>query len=242
MKFKAVIVDDEQPICDEIEYLLEKQIDIEAVAVFNDGYAALSYILEHNIGLIFLDINLPGMSGLEMAQRLSVLRKPPFIIFITAFQEHALEAFDTPAVGFVTKPVTEVNLTKVLNKVRALTDNVGPQLSAPANKICVINNGKFVPVDKQDIVLVYVKNKDVFLRTASGEFTSTLTLQEVEITLAVNRFLRVHRQYIVNLDKITEIIPWFHGTYLLRMDDCNKEEVPVSRNKVKLLKQIMGLK
>lgn len=242
MRVKTVIVDDEQPICDEIEYLLKKHIDIEIAASFNNCLDALSYITENNCQLVFLDIKMPGMSGLEMAKKLSVLQHPPLIVFTTAFNQHALEAFDTPAVGYIVKPVTEEQLDKVLTKIRNLVTSMTQQPQKAVNKICVTANGKIIPLDKQELVFAYVKDKDVFIRTKTGECATTLSLQEIERVLSDANFLRIHRQFIVNLDKILEIVPWFHGTYLLKMDDFKLAEVPVSRKKTKLLKSVMGLK
>jgi len=242
MQVKTVIVDDEQPICDEVEYLLKDHSDVEVAATFNNSQQAFVYISQNHCDLVFLDIQMPGMSGLELAQQLGMLRTPPLVVFLTAFQEHALEAFNTPAVGYITKPITEEKLAKVLAKVRHLLLGREQPEKVPVNKICVTHNGKLIPLDKTDIVLAYVKDKDVFVRTKNAEFTAALTLQELESLLGEQQFMRVHRQYIVNLDKITEIIPWFHGSYLLRMGDFKTEEVPVSRNKVRFLKSAMGIK
>ena len=242
MRIKTVIVDDEQPICDEIEYLLKKHPDIEITAIFNNSSKALSYIIENNCPLVFLDIKIPGMSGLELAQELNTLEHPPLIVFITAFTEHALDAFNTPAVGYITKPVTEGQMDHILSKIRNLVPKPLPRPQNIVHKICVIDKGKFIPLDKQDVVFAYVKDKDVYIRTKTKEYKTTLNLQEIESLLSNSSFLRIHRQFIVNLNKIVEIIPWFHGSYLLKMDDSKSEEVPVSRNKAKLLKNAMGLK
>ncbi|WP_371364937.1 Transcriptional regulatory protein YpdB [Sporomusa rhizae] len=242
MKTKAVIIDDEQPICDEIEYLLGRHPDIEVCAKFTTCVDAIIYILEKKPDLVFLDVNIPGMSGLEMAQKLSSMNRPPYIVFITAYPEHAIDAFATPAVGYITKPVTEEKLTSALTKVRSLSSKTIIEKSAQIAKVCVLAGGKIVPVNKKDIVFIYVKDKDVYVRTRTGEFSAMLTLQEFDNLLTEANFLRIHRQYIVNLDEILEIAPWFHGSYLVRMNDANKQEVPVSRNRVKNLKIALGLK
>lgn len=242
MKTKAVIIDDEQPICDEIEYLLGRHPDIEVCAKFTTCVDAIIYILEKKPDLVFLDVNIPGMSGLEMAQKLSSMNRPPYIVFITAYPEHAIDAFATPAVGYITKPVTEEKLASALTKVRSLSSKTIIEKSAQIAKVCVLAGGKIVPVNKKDIVFIYVKDKDVYVRTRTGEFSAMLTLQEFDNLLTEANFLRIHRQYIVNLDEILEIAPWFHGSYLVRMNDANKQEVPVSRNRVKNLKIALGLK
>lgn len=243
MRYKAVVVDDEQPICDEIEYLLTGSVDIEVAAKFCNSAEALRFIAENSVDILFLDIQMPGLSGLELAKKLNAVKNPPLVVFITAYREHALEAFDTPAVGYVTKPVTEEKLEQVLRKVRNLVvKKNGFSLTAQPTRICVTAKGRIKPLDKREIVLVYVSDKDVFVRTDREEFECPLTMKELEEMLTEPLFLRVHRQYIVNLEKIAEIIPWFHGTYILRMSDFKAQEVPVSRNKTKLLKLAVGLK
>lgn len=241
MRYKTVIIDDEQPICDEIEYLLKKSIDIEICAKFCNSLEALDYLIENRPDIIFLDIQMPGLTGLELAKKLNTLPNPPLIVFITAFQEYALEAFETSAVGYITKPITEDRLESVLLKIRNLSPKSAGPNTTPATKICVTDKGKIIPLDKNDIVLVYVNEKDVFIRTANTEFTCPLTMKELEDMLSEPNFLRVHRQYIVNLNEISEIMPWFHGSFMLRMNDFQSQEVPVSRNKVKQLKQAVGL-
>ncbi|MDU2065914.1 MAG: LytTR family DNA-binding domain-containing protein [Sporomusaceae bacterium] len=241
MPFRTVIVDDEQPICDEIEYLLKSHIDMEVTQKFCNSMDALTYLAKNDCDLLFLDIKMPQMTGLELVQKLDVLRQPPLVIFLTAFHEHALEAFNTLAVGYITKPVTQAKITKVLHKIRLLSTRETGEIS-PVSRICAIEKGNLVPIDKKAIVLAYVKDKDVFIRTKEKELPVALTLQEVEATLNDGSFMRVHRQYIINLDFIAEVVPWFHGSFLLRMSDCKHEEVPVSRNKVKALKTVLGIR
>lgn len=242
MKMKAIIVDDEELICDEIEYLLKREADIEVTAKFSNAFDALAHISQTVCDLVFLDIQMPGISGLELAQNLSQLHRPPLVVFITAFPEHALEAFGTSAVGYITKPVTQRSLVKALEKIRAIVQRTSLLEKASITKICILKNGRIIPINKQEIVFIYVCQKDVFVRTKTGENVATLTMQEIERILTEPNFYRVHRQYLVNLDKVLEIIPWFHGSYQLRMDDFKNEEIPVSRNKVKDLKMLMGLK
>lgn len=242
MRAKTIIIDDELPICDEIEYLLRHETDIQVIAKFINSIEALSYINQNACDLVFLDIKMPGMSGLELAQKLSHLRRPPLLVFITAFPEHALEAFGTPAVGYVTKPITQNSLEKVLEKVRSIIVRPSAADKPNSTKFCALKDGKIIPLARQDIVFVYIRDKDVFIRTKTGEYTTSLTMQDVENILSQPNFMRVHRQYLVNLDKVSEIIPWFHGSYVLRMDDYKSEEVPVSRTKSKDVKVWLGLK
>lgn len=242
MKTKAVIVDDELPICDEIEFLLSQHNDVEVCKKFTSCIDALVYILDRKPQLVFLDINMPGMSGMEMAQKLSILQNPPYIVFITAYPEHAVEAFNTPAVAYITKPVTQEKLAKALAKIRNLSAKAPPEKGTLTAKVCVVSGDKIVPLNKKDIVFIYVKDKNVYVRTHTNEFSTMLTLQEFDNLLTETNFFRIHRQYVINLDEILEITPWFHGSYLLRMNDFSKQEVPVSRNRVKAFRTALGLK
>ena len=177
-----------------------------------------------------------------MAQKLNSMTRPPYIVFITAYPEHAVAAFATPAIGYITKPITAEKLAQTLTKVRNLSSKVTAEKVSQIAKVCVLSGGKIMPMNKSDIVFIYVKDKDVFVRTRTGEFSAMLTLQEFDNLLTEANFLRIHRQYIINLDEILEVTPWFHGSYLLCMNDSNKQEVPVSRNRVKQLKIALGLK
>lgn len=241
MRFKTVIIDDEGPICDEIEYLLKRERDIGTVAKFTNAPKALAYLTKNACDLVFLDIHMPGISGLDFAQSLTALRQPPLIVFCTAFPEHALAAFATPAIGYITKPITATDLRNVLEKARAIGERTKASPQTTINRFCVVKNGKYIPLDFPEIVFVYVKDKEAYIRTKTDEYTSSLTIQEIENLLPKQSFLRVHRQYVINLDRIGEIIPWFHGTYMLRMEDMRTTEIPVSRNKTKEFKTLVGL-
>ena len=243
----TVIVDDEAPICDEIEYLLGKYDDVAIVGKFNNAFDAIAFIAEKKPRLVFLDIQMPGISGLEMARKLKSLKNPPLIVIVTAHPEYALEAFDTPTVGYVTKPVTEGKIAGVMDKVSGLLQNNAPVARTDVNKICVQFAGKILPLAPEEIVLVGVKDKEVYIRTRTAEFSTAFNFQDIA-TILIERssvrekFVQVHRQFIVNVDRVTEIIPWFHGTYYLKMDDLKAQQVPVSRNKIRMIKEIMGLK
>jgi DNA-binding LytR/AlgR family response regulator len=247
MKIRTVIVDDEAPICDEIEYLLGSFAEIEIAGKFYNAFDAITYIAEYKPRLVFLDIQMPGVSGLEMARKLKNVKNPPLIVVVTAHPEYALECFDTPAVGYITKPVTAEKIAGVMEKIFSLRQNQTAEPKVDVNKICVQEQGKLFPLAIEEVVLAGVKDKDVFVRTQTKEYITAFNFQDIT-TLLVERspvrskFVQVHRQYVINIDYVSEIIPWFHGTYYLQMDDIKKQQVPVSRNRIRLIKEIMGLK
>lgn len=247
---RAVIVDDEQPICDDIEYLLEAHPDISVVAKFQQSQPALAYLQQNPCDILFLDIKMPGMSGLEFAECLATLKLNPMIIFVTAYEEYALPAFETAAVAYLTKPLGQARLTKALKKVRslfALTEHNEPSLAAPAagphyGPISVQKGGALIPVQQRDILLAYVKDKLVFLRTKEGDYQLSITLSELAEMLDPDIFLRVHRQYIVNIGAVAKVIPWFHGSYVLNLNDGAGTEIPVSRKHIPEVRQKLGIK
>jgi len=254
MKIHTVIVDDERPLCDEMEYLLQSYPNVEVVSSFCDSHEALDYLTKNHCDLLFCDIDMPQMSGIELAECLGEMDKKILIVFVTAYDEYARDAFDTPAVGYLSKPVTSVKLSRILRKVVALCTDDPPASQAlsasgaPLKKnfdaqwLTVEKDGRMYPVKQNEIILACVRNKYVYVRTASGEYQVRQNMQELEAALAGKPFLRVHRQFIINLDFVAEIIPLFNGNYVVHMKGCGREDIPVSRNHLPELKQALGFR
>lgn len=249
MVIKTIIVDDEPPILSEIEYLLASHPELTVMGKFDQSQQALQYVQENPVDLIFLDISMPGLSGLEFADCISALGLKTLIVFVTAYDNYALEAFATPAVGYITKPVSQAALTKTLMKVRNLfaaklpaQPEARPEVEKAQQRISVQQGGYLKPLDSKEIIAVYVKDKECYVRTVEGEFFVNLNFTALEEILTKQDFLRVHRQYIVNLQKIEKILPWFHSTYLLKMADCPDLEIPVGRSHVQALREVLGIK
>ena len=258
MSYTTVIVDDEMPICEELEYLLESHPDFQVTAKFNSAQKALAYLSANPTDLVLLDINMPGMNGLEFARCVGEMQLRTFIVFVTAYEKYAVDAFSTPAIGYITKPVSQLSLSRTLRKVRGLLDALhkpgtpeggagkGPlghsEATVRGNKITVSRDGKLYPVTKSEITLAYVRNKEVFVRTARGDYYAQLNMQEMAAFLSGPPFLQVHRQYIVNLDYVEEIVPWFNGAYMLHMKGNSSTDIPISRNHIQEVKQRLGFR
>ena len=238
MTIRTVIVDDETPLCDELEYLLQAHPDFHVMKKFDQAAPALAYLSGNPCELLFLDIQMPGMNGIEFAKCLGEMKRKVLVIFVTAYGEYALDAFDTPAIGYITKPVSRVALARALEKAKSLLKPV-PEAD---NKITVMRDGRMYPVTRPEIIMAYVKNKSVFVRTKSGEFTSQLNMQAMVAFLSDAPFFQVHRQYIVNLDFVAEVVPWFKGTYSLHMKGFPHEEIPISRNHIQEMKRLLGFR
>jgi len=243
---RAYIVDDEPFARDELKYLLIRSKQVEIIGESDCIEEAVLGISEHQPDLVFLDIELGDDSGLSLAKQIESLNPAPAIVFATAYDEYALQAFQLNAVDYIQKPFDEDRIQKTLSKIRKI-QHIGNQDIPVRSSIKPENNGKMaILVDERIILLshpdiVYLESCEgkCTIKTMDHEFKVNETLVVLEKKLTMDQFLRVHRSFVVNLDHIAEIEPWFNSTYNLHMKDGSK--VPVSRTYVKELKQYIGL-
>ncbi|UIO43850.1 LytTR family DNA-binding domain-containing protein [Brevibacillus brevis] len=247
MLLKTIIIDDEPAICSELEYLLKKYIDIQVDAIYTNPLEALPHMINSEPDLLMLDIQMPGMNGLEFAKTLSQMSNPPLIVFSTAYHEHALEAFSTLAVGYLTKPIMESKLDDVIQKVRTLRKRSAMNdrtVTVPLMEehVCIRKSNKIIPIPVGQIYFAFVREKDLYVATKESIDKCDLSLNELEEILNRSRsFFRSHRNYILNVKHIKEIIPWFNNTYLIKMNDDSQTDIPVSRGRMKAFRGLMNL-
>lgn len=246
MKGRIVIADDEQHICEELKYILQQEKSVKIISVCSTGDEALKAIVKFKPDIVFLDIAMPGIDGISLGHYLKNTKKPPYIIYLTAYDQYAIEAIKVGAKAYVLKPFSDEdikeNLRLALEYLREKNDfNLLQTHANPFMRICGILNGRLILIDQQEILMAYAKDREVFLRSNGIDYLSKLSLSELESKLDSSIFFRCHRNYIVNLYKIKQVAPWFNGTYLLTMNDKNKTEVPISRNKVKAIKEMIGI-
>ena len=259
MKLKALIVDDEYPARQELRYALEGIDEIEIVGEAANAQEALALIRALDYQILFLDISMPGMSGLELGAAIQELARKPYIIFVTAYDEYAVSAFEVNAVDYILKPVEPKRLKKAVDKVvRLLAEpasaggNGGPAGKAAEaaaevlgqfrlDRIPAEKNGKTVLVNEADIVYAFTEMDGVYLKTYSDKLVTRYTLKDLAARLNPQVFFRTHRCYVVNLRKVKEIIPFFNGTLNLVVEDKEHSEVPVSRAQAKKLRKILGI-
>lgn len=246
---KGILIDDEAPARQELRFLLEQIAEVEIIAEFADGEEALFKIPRLMPDVLFIDIQLPNMNGLELAQQLIRQGLKALMVFATAHDEHALQAFELNALDYILKPFNPVRVQQTVarikqnlldreawtNKVLEVIEGMGTQRKF--RKIPAFNNGKVVLVDQQEILYAISKGRHASLVTQEDTWTTSLTLQEIEERLDPKQFLRTHRSYLVNIDRIREIIPWFNGTYKLVLNLPHEIlEIPVSRTFVRHLR------
>lgn len=259
MKLKALIVDDEYPARQELRYALSGFDNIEIVGEAANAQEALELIKALDYQILFLDISMPGMSGLELGAAIQELPRQPHIIFVTAYDEYAVQAFEVNAVDYLLKPVEPGRLKKAIDKVLKLHQEAASSGEAAEagekarekgarveddririDRIPAEKNGKTVLVSEQDIYYAFTEQDYIYIKTYSEKLLTRFTLKELEARLNPALFFRTHRCYIANLHKVKEIVPFFNGTYNLVMEDKENSEVPVSRAQAKKLRKILG--
>ncbi len=246
---RTFIVDDEAPARRELRYLLEQNPGVEVVGEAGSGTAALKGIRETRPQLVFLDIQMPGLTGLELAQFLGELAERPLLVFATAFNEYALQAFEVDAIDYLCKPFTLERVTKAVAKAArilaasAASSAPSTQPTAdPCRKIPLYRGETIIPTAPERIVLARSEEGEVFVYTIDEKkYHTRCTLAELEQKLTPAGFIRPHRSYLVNIDHVSEVVPWFNGGYKLIMGDTHRTKVPVSRYHAQDLKRHFDL-
>ncbi|WP_028543304.1 LytR/AlgR family response regulator transcription factor [Paenibacillus taiwanensis] len=247
---RAIIVEDEVLAREELEYLITKHSRIEIVERFEDGLDVLKFLQEKEIDAIFLDINIPSLDGMLLATNISKFAQKPYVIFTTAYKEHAAQAFELEAFDYILKPYDENRIAAMLRKLETTFErNVQqggrshPVESRPRSedkRINLLKKDKYIVTDSDDIYYAEAQEKVTNVFTKSGVYTMPMSISDFHAMLPQDRFYRCHRSYTVNLSQIHEIVPWFNNTYLLRLRDMDAK-VPVSRSKVKEFRQLMHI-
>lgn len=259
MSLSAVIVDDEQLARDELSFLLKDVGDVNVVAQGKNGLEAVHLIREHNPDLVFLDVQMPGLDGFGVIKKLLDRKIPlPKIVFATAFDQYAVKAFEVNAVDYLLKPFDRKRVAQAVQKARAQQDaGAAPaekfetlvrlleSQKQPANKILLKAAGRMLLVDQKDICYAWIEDGVITVVTAGAAGmegqSNCRTLEELLDALDPKLFWRAHRSYLVNINRIREVVPWFKSSYQLRMDDKKQTEIPVSRAQTRRLRELFGL-
>ncbi|QWT18133.1 response regulator [Collinsella sp. zg1085] len=237
---KALIVDDEPPIRAELRYLLEQDSRIGELIEASSGTEAIELILAHHPQVIFLDIQMPGMSGMKLASVLSGLKTPPAVIFVTAFSEHAAQAFGLDAVDYLLKPVEAARLAQALDKLEAKL-RIERATSSERVARLAVERGRdraFIPIS--DICYVEARADYSAIMCPSGEYLVNASISTLEQRLAKDGFMRVHRSYLVNVDDVHDVVVSRGGLMELRLDRV-EASVPVSRRRAFEVKERLGI-
>lgn len=234
-----MIVDDEAPARSELRFLLEQTGKIGSIIEASSVRSAIEMLMEARVDVVFLDVSMPGASGLQLAEALYKLKNPPAIVFVTAYSDHAVEAFDVDAVDYLMKPVEEARLDRAIEKVIA---RAKPAAAKPSNieRIPVEKGGRKVLIPVDQIRFIMAKDDYSCIFTDDDRFLSTTSLAQFESKLGEFGFFRVHRRYIVNLANVEDVETVPSGAIQLGVNGVD-ERIPVSRRRVVPLKKALNL-
>jgi two-component system LytT family response regulator/two-component system response regulator LytT len=260
MPLRVLVVDDEQLAREELCFLLGQSGGIEIAGQASDGVQALRLCGELEPDLLFLDVQMPGLTGFEVARRLIEAEILPQLVFVTAFDQYAIEAFTVNAVDYLLKPVDPDRLEQALDRARrrmvseqAARLPLSPQdlervidavqaRQGRRGQIAIRAGERFVLVQADEIVYASLVDETIVVVTNTVSGTSNYrTLDELQARLDPSVFWRVHRSHLVNITNIKEIVPWFSRNYILKMKDPKATEIPVSRSQTKRLREYLQL-
>jgi two-component system LytT family response regulator/two-component system response regulator LytT len=285
MNLTALIIDDEQLARDELRFLLESVGGVDVVAQGTNGIEGVELIEEHRPDLVFLDVQMPGLDGFAVIQKVMERNRLqggsaeplPQIIFATAYDQYAVRAFDVNAVDYLLKPFDQARVEQAVARARSRIDAGGangaganglgagtpgespiesqleallkllnrPQATARGSqpaKLIVQAQSRLLLIDQADICYAAIDEGVIRVVTQSFEGQSKCrTLEELLELLDSAVFWRAHRGFVVNINHIREVVPWFKSSYQLRMTDKRQTEIPVSRAQTKRLRELFNL-
>lgn len=232
------MADDELPARGELRHLLEETELAEVVAEAESAQEALAAILRYRPDVVYLDVRMPGLSGMDLARTLGQMTRPPVVVFATAYENYAVEAFGVGAVDYILKPFEPA---QVLRSLLRSQERLGgrPRARSPL-PVPVQGDGGIRFLRPESLVYVRARGKRCLVRACGQEHVSRLSLRELERRLPP-QFLRVHRSYIVNLHRVVEVHPWFSGSVILTLEDGGRVQVPVGRKYTSTVRAALGI-
>lgn len=229
MAIKTVIVDDERPSREELKFLLKKFPEFDILKEFDNGFEALSYISTVPVDVVFFDVNMPGFNGISLAEALKEIEDTPLVVFITAYSEHAIKAFELNALDYILKPVDESRFVKTVAKIKEKLKIT--KVGNPMFVMCEFR-GEIILVKPQEINYFYVENGQPFAKKKEEALPiKGSTITELEEKFEPQGFLRINKGLIINLNKVSKIIPMFKGRYSVQME--NGDILPISPHRQK---------
>lgn len=242
----VLVVDDEQLARTRLTGLIAELDQVDVVGEAENGIEAVEMIDRLRPDVVLLDIQMPGMNGFEV---LAALDEVPLIIFATAYDEYAIKAFEVDSIDYLLKPIEKERLSEAMSRARRLASG-GRELGREVEKLAALVRGRgierlpvlrgkrIILLDSNDIVWIEAEEGLVFVHTGNAKFLANLTMAELDERLDGATFFRIHRSTIVNLNHITEIVPWFSGKYRVVVDDAEHTELTLSRGRARALREI----
>lgn len=248
MALRIAVADDERPARSEMFHQLQDLLDEVEIFEADSGAAVLDLVTEQEIDLLFLDINLGDIQGTHLIKALKRIRPNMKIVFVTAYSEYAVEAFELEVDDYIMKPFSPKRLKRVLDKcLPKNTDSQEQNLEeslieeTELRRLAISCEGKTVFEDIQDIVFIETCNRGCTIHVGKKEYYEGKTIGEYEKKLEGKRFFRCQKSYLINLEQVKEVFPWKNSAFGIRMNGYESEILPVARDKMKLLRHLLGL-
>ena len=241
---RIIVVDDEFPTRQELASLLLNIKDVEIVAECSLGQEALDFLQKDTADLIYLDIEMPQINGIETAKIIkSTVKNPPEIVFATGFDQFAVTAFELNALDYILKPYTQERILASIMRYRNLKRQLSEKKpSAQQLKFPIWYNEKMILLNAEsEISLIRSEQQRILVFSEKGVFEINTPLKELEQKLTGHGFLRTHKCYIVNINKVREVVPWFNDTFVLTLENCSQKDIPVSRHYIQEFKKYVNL-
>lgn len=231
----CIIVDDEYLSIQELSYFINNFSSVKILGEFTDSIKALEYVQKHAVDVVFLDINMPRFDGLAFSRVINALPNRPVFVFISAHSEHALEAFEVSAFDYILKPYSESRIMNTLSRLERLESS-----KCTSDKMTLLKNDRLYVISINDICYCEAHEHEVHVYTPSDQFKVVSSISDFYKRLPEKTFFRCHRSYIINIDRLTEIVPWFNSTYIVKLKGLDAE-IPISRQNIIQFKQLMGI-
>ncbi|MEG6551443.1 LytTR family DNA-binding domain-containing protein [Desulfocurvibacter africanus] len=257
MTLRCIIADDEPPARDELAWLLSRQEGVELVDSVASATKAMESIHAHAPDVAFVDIHMPGKDGFHVLIEAATMERPPLVVFVTAYDQYAVKAFEENAADYLLKPVSEERLIRTVERLRhklrehgrpgedlrRLLATLGLEPQAGPAPIAVERAGRIALLNPKDVFFLRLDGRRVMVHTQDAALpcAGPQTLDRLEERLAPRNFFRVNRAVLVNLGRIREFSPWFNGKYNLIMADHIGTEITVSRSRARSFKERLGL-
>ncbi|MDD4296291.1 MAG: LytTR family DNA-binding domain-containing protein [Ruminiclostridium sp.] len=249
--FRTVLVDDEELALNELRFLLRKIGNIKIINSYTNPLTALEQLKNDKPNLVFLDIDMPEVSGFSLAQEILSIKKNINVVFVTAYNDYAVKAFEINAVDYILKPVFFDRLKLCIDRIREknvqnisnellyeLQDKAGKK--SGYNKIVISNDSEINIFNTEDVLYFTSEQGKTIIVTNNGKHNTKDSLDTWEVKLRTKDFYRCHRSYIVNINRIKKIYSWFGNSYNIKLDITN-DSIPVSKRRVKDLKNLIGV-
>lgn len=253
MIIKALIADDEAAARSRLRKLLADYPDVHIEAEADDGVATLEAIERHNPDVLFLDVQMPGLTGFEVVQALPA-KRCPLIVFVTAYDEYALAAFEADALAYLLKPVAQPRLQTAMQRVKQILNSPGETASEharlqaaaqahrePLRHVVAVQRDRYLILPLDDVCFFRVEDGITRVKTVSANYRTHYAIGDLEARLPFPPFFRAHRSIIANMKMVASVAPMFRGSLLLTMKDDQHSEIQVSERQARLVREVLQL-